>query len=811
MIDRIRTDLRSAWRAFRAAPATIIAAAATIAVAVGVNLAIWGLVDRALVSPAAGVTDPQHLFTVTFAPNDAPAQEMAVTSFAQFKAVRDAGANAQAAAFQRVNATVSTDDDTREVRAVLMSPTYFEVVGVRPVVGVVGLSEEATAPVAWLSDSYWHTAFRASREVLHRHLRISGQDYIVGGVLPPGFAGHTSEDVDVFLPIAVAMQSRPGWDTSPYMRSVSVIVRTEHDASTAAAFSEAATMHVALHPVAGADVGATERRVAWWLAGVSVLVLVIGMANAATLLLLAGVRRQRDRRIQLALGATAGRLVSQVIAEALLMACVAALLAVPLASVFDDVIRRQLFATVIAHVPTVSGTVRAALAAGLVAAVIAAATGALFVLGDLRRRHASASIAATASHTRQPRALTALLFAQTAMSVLLVAGAGFFGRSLQALTSQDFGMQMDGVIVADFPPEEGDHGAWFREAVDRVRALPGVEQASLFDNLPLKGFNVPPIAVPGRPMPEVDGQLPYLEATTPAMLQMLGVRLIDGRLLTAADASGPMVVLVNESMARGVWPGQRAVGQCIRIGFDPDFDPMTAVGPPTPSEKVPCREVVGVVHDVRQRSVIPTGNEARLMQYFVPMSQTPRPPFAPDDSHVGGILLRARVSATTLAPEIRRLVGSGRPDMPFLRVAPYASVLDRPLHPWTLGVTLMSLFGGLASLVASVGLYAAFAHAVARRRKEIAIRMAIGAAPAMVRALVLRDAFVLTGAGCVAGIIGAVAAARTMTSLLFGTTPLDPVVLAGACGLMLLIAAGATFVPARAAARTDPHRLLRTD
>ena len=156
-------------------------------------------------------------------------------------------------------------------------------------------------------------------------------------------------------------------------------------------------------------------------------------------------------------------------------------------------------------------------------------------------------------------------------------------------------------------------------------------------------------------------------------------------------------MIVNESMARATWPGESAIGKCIRIGFDPDFDPATATGPPVPSAAVPCREVIGVAHDIRQRSVLPADSEDRLMQYFVPFSQVPKPPFIPNPGpRIGGLMLRVTASAGALAPSIRRLIVNGRTDLPFVRVRQYSQLLDRQMRPWQIGTALLGLFSALA-------------------------------------------------------------------------------------------------------------------
>ena len=375
-------------------------------------------------------------------------------------------------------------------------------------------------------------------------------------------------------------------------------------------------------------------------------------------------------------------------------------------------------------------------------------------------------------------------------------------------------MRMDGVFVVDF--EDGAGGAGrsedvFGDALGRVRALPGVRSATVIAAIPFAGHHVPPIAVPGRAEPpSVGGQLPFLQAATPELFDILGIRIVEGRALAAADEHGAPVVVVNETMARSVWPGESAIGKCIRIGFDPSFDPETASGPPTPSAAVPCRQVVGVARDMRQRSLLPEGSEARLMQYFVPFTQVPLPPFIPNpDRGAWGLLVQADANPATLGPAIRRVVAGARTDLPYVRVRPYAQLLERQLRPWRLGTTLFGLFSGLALAVGAMGLYAAFAHAVALRRREMAIRLAIGARPRGVVALVLGEALAVAGAGVVCGWLGVLVGGRSLQALLYGTSAADPLILAGAATLMLAVAAAATLLPARAAAQTDPAALLR--
>lgn len=414
--------------------------------------------------------------------------------------------------------------------------------------------------------------------------------------------------------------------------------------------------------------------------------------------------------------------------------------------------------------------------------------------------------------------MTALLLVQTTLAVVLLAGAGLFGASLQRLRGQDFGMTMDDVVVVDFEPASANIDGQDRiltEGLERVKALPGVAMATVIDSAPFAGFNVPPIAVPGRAEPpSVGGQLPFLTSATPEFLAILGIRIVEGRSLTRADDRGAPVILVNQTMAREIWPGQSAIGKCLRIGFDPDFDPATfdpSSGPPMPSPSVPCREIVGVTADVRQRSVLPFDGEDRLMQYFVPFSQAPVPPFAPNPTRIRGLLLKADGRVQGLPSSIRRAVVSGNADLPYLRVRPYAEMLEGQMRPWIMGTRLLGLFSALALSVAAIGMFAAFAHAVSERRREMAIRLAIGARPAGILGLVLGEALAVAAGGVALGGFSAVLAGQALRSLLFATEPFDPLVFGASSGLMFLIAALATLVPARDAARADPGTLLRAE
>jgi len=813
MIEPIRCSLLTLVRGLRSSPRLFVVAVVTLAAAAGMNVAMVGLVDRALLSPPGHLTDPGRLFAVGFdhQVSDAPPQRMLTTSYPKFRRLSlEVPALEGAAAWQSSPASVTIDGSQVRADTMLVSGGYFGLLGAAPFLGPGMVEGDDTRPIAVLSHAFWTRAFGADRHALGRHFRVRGIDFEVAGVMPRGFGGHAAASVDLWLPMTVAMRGSPGWDTEP-RNIVSVLARlraAEPVAAAAAQATAALRQPIALIPLLGGEVGAQERRIAFWLMGVSTLVLLLGLSNVGTLLMVRAARRRREFAVRAALGASRARLITEVALESLVFATCAGGISTVLSFWFDESVRQVLLPGLIEVTGVTTRTLLAAAMAAAAGAIVGAGAG----ISSLPLRFRSEDVHGQ-STARNRRLQVMLLLVQTTASVVLLAGAGMIGRSLWNLLAQDFGIRTAGVLVVDFergPGAIAGQDEIFSMALAKVRALPGVVGASQFQSLPFAGFHVPPISIPGRPEPNVDQQLPFLIASTQELREILGITVSAGRWFTAADERGTQVVVVNETMAAAVWPRESAVGKCIRIGFDPDFDPFTADGPPVPSAKVPCREVIGIAHDVRQRSVVPTGSEAALMQYYVPFAQVPGPPPGlPEGPRINGLLVRTSGAAAGLPQAVRRVVTSGQVDIPYVRVRPYADLFERQLRPWQVGTTLLTIFSALAVGIASVGLYAAFAHMVTQRRREIAIRIAIGAAPGAVQTMILREAGIITTGGILIGAAAAVAGARSATALLFAVPAADPLVLGASAALMLSVAAAATILPARVAAGTAPAILLR--
>ncbi|HEY6616936.1 MAG TPA: ABC transporter permease, partial [Vicinamibacterales bacterium] len=455
MSERLYAHLFNALRSLVATPVTSLATVVMLVVAVGANLAVFGLIDRAILTPARHVVRPDRLFTLAFAVPDNPGRGagMTTTSYVAFDTIREhVPALAQVAAWRRTSTTAIVAGEQTRVESMLVSGSYFEMLGAVPRLGRViqPQDDQASGSTAVISHAFWRSAFGGDPAVLGRRIAINRIDYVVSGVMPAGFSGHSSTRVDVWVPMAAAMRETPGWNLDSFRNVVGIVARVEkgQDVAVTAQASVALDRVVSLIALDAGEVAPAERRIAYALAGVSILVLIIGLANAATLLLVRGTRQQREAAIRTALGATRGRLFAQVLAEASILAVISTAGALALASWLGEVVRRVLLAGVIEHEVFTLRTIVVAVAAGLGALALAAAVG----VSQLPRHVRAGDLSGASDGARRSRAYPMLLLVQTTLSVVLMAGAGLFGRSLYNLRAQDFGMRLSDVVLVGFEP-----------------------------------------------------------------------------------------------------------------------------------------------------------------------------------------------------------------------------------------------------------------------------------------------------------------------------------------------------------------------
>ena len=820
-LDRTLQDLRCAARGLRRTPATAVAIILTSALAVGVNLAMVGLIDRALLSPPAHVIDPHRVFSIGFETTGPSGEKglVGTTSFLSFEAIRTGVPDVTPAAWTTSRTSVTVVDRRLAVKTMAVTHSYFAMLDVPAHKGrtLIAADDDPSpgAPVAVVSHSLWQRAFGGDEQVLGKRLRLGALDLEVVGVMPAGFSGHSTERTDLWMPMRTAMRDQPAWDTAATFVFAEIGVRLAADQSVDSAtaqLSAATGARIVLMPIIGADVAPAPHQIAMWLGGVSLVVLLAGLVNAATLSLVRNARRHQETRIRATLGATRARLAIQVLIESGVIAMIATGVAVVVGFWLDEVVRRLLFPSLIEGTGMTRRVVISAAAGGACTLLVTFAAGIL----QLQAQFGSADLRRTPPTLRHWAVRRELLIAQTTLAVVLLAAAGMLGQRYYRERVSDQYARLDDVVVAEFvrgpgSMTAGDQDELLTSAVDRVLTVPGVAAATVFFVLPYYNVLAPPIVAPGRGEPRVHGELPFLIESTPELLDMLHVEVVRGRRFTAADGAGaPPVAIVSDAMARSVWPGVSALGKCIRIGIDPDWNPRTATGPPAPPASAPCRAIVGIARDWQPPSESPPGAR-RIAHYYVPFAQgLPRPPRMALP-RVSGLVLRHELGIDLSGDGVRRAVAGGRNDLPPIEVRPLAALQGPRLEHWVMGMKLLLLFGALALATAAVGIHAAFAQAVAQRRHEVAVRLAVGASRRDVLLMVFREGAVIAARGTVAGVLVTFLAGWFARSMIVGLESPGPTVIALTGALVLFAAMIATWIPAFTASRAEPGLLLRSE
>ncbi|MDF2773502.1 MAG: permease [Geminicoccaceae bacterium] len=828
LLDFLRQTITYAIRALRREPGLASGIIATFAIAIGANAAMFGLVGRLLLGAPPGVRDAERVarLTLRFTMDDGEQYAASTTSYPAFRAVRAIDEMFSAVAAVRTDTfTVGQGAERDEVAAITASGDYFTVLGTRPHRGrfFSAADDELPlgSPVVVLSHRFWQRRFGGDAAVLGTTIVLDDRPFTIVGIAPPEFTGDRLAPVDVFVPLTAALQDVSArWFVDSRLNVVWVIARLRDEVDFAAAQQAATTALRAIMEedprrvtLSGAALESllpsraardtVQGRTAIWLTGVAVVVLLIATANVATLLLLRSLRRRREIAVRIALGASRARLTAQLLAESLALALAGSVVGLLVARWLSAIIRATLMPDLAASERLVDPTVLT------LTVVMACAAGVLaggVPLLQAGRRDVVSSLRAGAergSPTASP--LRAVLVAvQVALCVVLLVGAGVFLRSLQRVRAQDLGFSTTRLLYVTLDVHASLPGAardqLHRDAAHRLTTLTGVSGATVVQATPFGNFHVPPISVPGMSEPpRVGQQLPYMYGATPDYLRMIDVRLREGRRFTEHDTrTSPLVVLVNETMARRVWPTGSAIGKCIRVGHDPTQPPS-----PNASTALPCREVVGVVRDSRARSIRPDGHEAAFMQFYVPFEQLPPFPFD-DVPFVNGLIVETAGNPGEMAGPVQRLIQRTSATPLYARVRPYQYLLDPQIRPWRVGATVFSAFAALALGIASVGLFGVVAYLVTQRTREIGVRLALGGSRSRIGRVVVLDSLRLVGVGLVAGLGIAFAAAPFVQPLLFHTSARDPAVVTLAAIALLTVAAGAAAVPAWRATRVSP-------
>ncbi|HWA15123.1 MAG TPA: FtsX-like permease family protein, partial [Gemmatimonadales bacterium] len=665
---------------------------------------------------------------------------------------------------------------------------------------------------AVISHGFWQRQFGGSPGALGQVLELGNGRYTVVGVMPEGFTGIRATPTDVWLPLRPASQEVVGgnWETSRGFFWLQAIVRVKPGVAIANAESEVTALHLAgrsanptyaarqraritLGPLleARGPASGAQARVSIWAGGVSIAVLLVACANVANLLLFRAIRRRREIAVRLALGVSRGQLMAELLTESLVLASIGGLGALIITALGSGVLHGMLAPELATSLPAVSlrvagFTLLAALVAGLIAGLVPAWL-------ESRPDLLTALKEATAGKGGHSYIRSGLVVLQTALSVTLLVGSGLFIMSLARLRAIDMGVQADKVLVITPELPKGTSDAeqhnFFRDARERLGTLPGVQLAAISSVVPYNWSWAEELSVPGfdsLPVPRNGG--PYYDAVGSNYFETMGMRIVAGRGFGPTDVAGaPLTIVIGEAMANMLWPGQSALGKCMKFGGD----------------TAPCREIVGVLHDTqRDMGMIKEGD--KRMQYYLPLAQLPER-FTP-----AAIMLRSD-APLQLAGPARQLLMQLKPDLRYVETETFEQLYTPDFQSWRSGAGLFTSFGALALLVAAVGLYSLLAYGVVQRTREIGVRIALGAHSSKVVGLVLREGVLLVVAGVAIGLVIALVAANQVAPLLFQTNPTEPVVYFGVAAVLLLIAIAAGALPAWRATRVSPMTALRAE
>ncbi|CAN5625175.1 ABC transporter permease [soil metagenome] len=804
-------DFRYSGRALWRERALALVIVLTLALGLGATTIMFGIVDHLLLRGPAHVVAPEQVQRVYVTQNDprvGGVSTNAFTGYITYTLLRDNTTSFDGVAAYRTGPDrLGRGESAREVPVGWSTADMFALLGVSPHAGRFYTAEEDAprdaAKVAVLDYGFWQSEYGGAPDVIGRPVSISDVDYTVIGIAPPRFTGPQLGRVSVWLPFSTGYEPHPEWPTSWNARWLNVIARTRPavaperaEAEATAAFRAGAEGHSAraaegfltLRPLRYGVRGdePAEASVAKWLLGVSLVVLLIAAANVMNLLLARVLRRRREVSVRLALGISRGRLARLLLSESLLLTFAGLAGALAITYWGGQVVRLALLPDVQWAAPLGGRTLlfggAAALMTGFVIGLAPALqSGRQDLTRGLRTRSADGGM-----HSQRVRG--ALTVVQAALSLVLLVGAGLFVRSLWNVSRLDLGIDTDRVLAvwASHEGEQDRREAFLRQALDHMRAQPGVESAALALGTPLQGDFGVSVQLPGRDsLPQVPGGGPYVTAATPGYFETVGTHILRGRGFEQGEgATTQPVTVVNETMARALWPGEDALSKCLIIG----------------GADAACALVVGIAQDAHRSGI----REEPAMQFYIPFGQ---------ERGIGGtqIIVRPRGDAVAYIPELRRQLHALDPAVAYLAINPLHEQLDPEMRPWRLGATMFLIFGTLALLIAAIGLYSVISYGVAQRRTEIGVRMALGAQSRGIVVMIVRQGVLLVIAGVVVGAAISLAAAPRLEPLLFETAGRDAVLIVAVGVLLAGVVVLASLIPAARAGRTDPLDALRAD
>ena len=811
-IDNLLQDLRYGLRVLRKSPGFTAIAILTLALGIGANTAIFSFVYGVLLAPL-----PYHDASRLVVLNETtPRVGMVSASYPNFIDWRAQNHSfSQMAYIQQMNFNLAGANVSRpeNIQGDAVPPYFLSMMGVRPLLGrdfEPAEEKPGTQRVLLLGYQIWQSHFGGDPNVVGRSIALDGNEFVIVGVLPSSY--RSLDKIDVMLPIGVWATNNTDLTDRGDRGDSTVVARLADGVSLAQARAEmegiAANLSkqypeeddqfgVQLRPIRDAFAGDMRTEILV-LFGAVMFVLLIASANVANLFLVRGAARSKEIALRMAFGASRWRIIRQLLTESFVLAFLGG--ALGLAFAFAGI---RLIARLIPQDSLMGATIGLNGAVLLFTACVVVLAALVFgiapamqwakrdVQGDLKEGGRTAGVGAAHNRLRG-----ILAVAEISLALVLLAGTGLMLKSLYKLINVNPGFQPDRVLTMEMYLSSERYAKqpavlnFWKQVLDGVRALPGVESAALGNHVPLTdAHGRTDITIEGMALPK-PGSFPHpdVHSVTPDYVRTMGIVLERGRTFTDADnENSPEVAMVNEKLARQYWPNEDPVGKRFLWGR---FNPASK----TPPKWI---TVVGVVGDTKMYGL---ANPARF-EVYAPMQQS-----APNDMD---LLVKSRVDPAAMTAAIRGVVAGVDKDQPIFAIATMNKIVSDGVSAPRLTLVLLGLFSGLALILAAIGIYGVISYSVAQRTHEIGVRMTLGAQRSDILRMVVGQGGKIALVGIAIGVVAAFALTRLMSGLLFSVSAGDPATFAAVAALLALVAILACYIPARRAIRVDPMVALR--
>jgi putative ABC transport system permease protein len=803
IMETLLQDLSYGFRVLRKSPGFTAVAVITLALGIGANTAIFGVIESVLLRKPP-YQDPQHLILIWGESVGGYRNQVSYTDVEDWR--RGNNVFEDIAAYARWSAILAGSDAAQRVSAIQVSDAFFRVLRGRPLLGRLFLPDDqrdGKDQVVVIANDLWRTRFSSDPNIIGRTLRINAESYQVVGVLPQDFHSLPQSLVDgqteIYRPAAEKYD-----DTTRSNRHFRAIARLRQDATLQQAQAQLSAIAAQLsqsHPrdntgyglrvtTMKEDLVGDVRPALLLLYAAVVFVLLIACANVANLLLARSGFREREIAVRAALGASSARLARQLITESVLLSltggCLGLLVAGAIIAGSRSLASHSLPAMngVTINAGMLAFTTTVAVLAGLVVGLFPAFYGVRPSLVSSLKASGMTTVSGSRSWLRDH-----LVVGEVALALALLVGAGLLLRSVQHLSSVDPGFNVDSVVTSDVTlpwSKYGDTPAtvrFYTRLVEGLRAQPGVQMVGLVSTLPLADFDNVGFMVEGQTLPVGRGPAADRYVVSPDYSRVMQIPLKSGRSFTDADSDQtPPVVLVNETMAHQIWPKEDALGRRIKL---------------PPFENQPWRTVVGEVADVKQYSL----EQSPTMQLYLPYRQVPW--------NYMTVTVRTALPSASLRGFMRKEVKNIDSDAAVSEPVTLADILSDSIESRKFTMLMLLGFAILAATLAAVGVYAVFSYLVAHRTREIGVRLALGAPPWRILTMIMRRGLGLVAAGSGLGLCFAFAASRAVASMLFEVKPHDLLTYLAVPCVLVSVALLACYVPARRATKVDPMVALR--